>query len=289
MIRRRQGRWREAELGLERVRQLDSLDRKYAEELHATSCLLRRWRNAALRADEALEMTPQVIPLQIERALVDFWQNGSLDRLQQISAATKSCPEAEGDFTWVRWDVAMLGRDLPGAKAVLGNSRELIPTILGAPVPKSYFAGCIALAGGHQAEGLEMFENARPSMEGEALAVPNDALRHARLGLLYAYMGRKEDALREGERAVEITPVSEDAVEGHQWLCNLALIHARLGDADRAIRMIESLLRQPGCVSPLNEACMTLWDLRLRWQWDPLRKDPRFQKILAGPEPETVY
>jgi len=183
----------------------------------------------------------------------------------------------------------MLERDLPAAKAVIDNSRELISTILGAPVPKSYFAGCIALAGGHQAEALEMFENARPSMEGEALAVPNDALRHARLGLLYAYMGRKEDALREGERAVEITPVSEDAVEGHQWLCNLALIHARLGNADRAVGMIESLLRQPGCVSPLNEACMTLWDLRLRWQWDPLRKDPRFQKILAGPEPETVY
>jgi tetratricopeptide (TPR) repeat protein len=156
-------------------------------------------------------------------------------------------------------------------------------------MPKSYFTGCVALARGHKAEALAMFDNARPSMEGEALAIPDDAMRHARLGLLYAYMGRKEEALREGKRAVEITPVSEDAVEGHQWLCNLALIHARLGDADTAIEMIESLLRQPGCVSPLNEACMTLSDLRLRWQWDPLRNDPRFQAILARPEPETVY
>ena len=53
--------------------------------------------------------------------------------------------------------------------------------------------------------------------------------------------------------------------------------------------MITSLLRQPGCVSPLNEASLTIWDLRLRWQWDPLRSDPRFQKILAEPEPPTIY
>jgi tetratricopeptide (TPR) repeat protein len=156
-------------------------------------------------------------------------------------------------------------------------------------MPKSYLEGCTHLAQGDEQRANRFFEKARPIFEAETITNPNDALRHARLGLLYAYMGRKVDALREGERAVEIMPVSEDAVEGHQWLCNLALIHARLGNADRAISMIESLLRQPGCVSPLNEACMTLWDLRLRWQWDPLRKDPRFQRILAGPEPETVY
>ena len=152
-----------------------------------------------------------------------------------------------------------------------------------------YLEGCIGLAQGEDREGREFFEIARPSMEAETLAHPNDALRHARLGLLYAYMGRKADAIREGERAVQLTPVSGDAIDGHQWLCNLALIHARIGDADQAIAMIESLLRQPGCVSPLNEASLSLWDLRLRWQWDPLRSDPRFQEILGAPEPATVY
>ena len=132
-------------------------------------------------------------------------------------------------------------------------------------------------------EPSEFFEIARPSMEAETIAHPNDALRHARLGLLYSYMGRKADAIREGKRAVQLTPVSKDAIDGHQWVCNLALIYARLGDADQAIALIESLLRQPGCVSPLNEASMSLWELRLRWQWDPLRSDPRFQKILDSP------
>jgi hypothetical protein len=83
--------------------------------------------------------------------------------------------------------------------------------------------------------------------------------------------------------------VSNDAIDGHVWLCNLALIHARVGDADQSISMIKRLLREPGCISPLHEASMSQWELRLRWQWDPLRSDPRFQEILAGPEPRTIF
>ena len=59
---------------------------------------------------------------------------------------------------------------------------------------------------------------------------------------------------------MQLTPVSRDAIDGHQWLCNLALIHARVGNTDQAISLIESLLRQPGCVSPLNEASMASRD-----------------------------
>jgi hypothetical protein len=102
-------------------------------------------------------------------------------------------------------------------------------------------------------------------------------------------MNRNEDAVSEGRIAVQLIPNSRDAVDGHQRECNLALIYARIGENDRAISMLENLLRQPGCVCPLNEASLTLQDLRMRWQWDPLRNDARFRKILAGPEPATIY
>jgi hypothetical protein len=72
----------------------------------------------------------------------------------------------------------------------------------------------------------------------------------------------------------------------------LALIYARVGEPDRAIELIERLLTVPaeaGAFGGNFEANLTLSDLRQRWQWDPLRNDPRFQKILAGPEPKTVY
>jgi hypothetical protein len=102
-------------------------------------------------------------------------------------------------------------------------------------------------------------------------------------------MNRNDDAVREGWTAVRLMPISRDALDGHQRECNLALIYARIGENDRATSMVEGLLRQPGCVCPLNEATLALWDLRVRWQWDPLRSDARFQQILAGPEPTTIY
>ena len=85
-----------------------------------------------------------------------------------------------------------------------------------------------------------------------------------------------------------LEPVERDAIDGPEELCNLALIYARVGDAEEAVSIVESQLRRPGCVF-YYEASMTLWELRLRWQWDPLRNDPRFQKILAAPEPPTVF
>ncbi len=289
LIHRRQGRWREARSGLEEANQLDPQHRKYLEELHATASLLRDWPAAARYADLALAMAPEVTQLKAERALVDFWQKGDFTGLQKL-IRPEVLTDVKEDTTWAGWDVALLARDFMAAEAVVDRyPLETLPTVLGAPIPKDYLRGCIWLAQGDRARAEAALELARPSLEAEIMAKPGNAMRHARLGLLYAYLGRKSEALREGKRAVELTPVSEDAVDGHHWACHLALIHAWVGNTAEAVAMIESLLRQPGCVSPLNEASLTLSDLRLRWQWDPLRRDPHFQRILAGPEPPTAY
>jgi hypothetical protein len=101
-------------------------------------------------------------------------------------------------------------------------------------------------------------------------------------------MQRKEDALREGRRAVELEPESQDAFHGAVWAGNLALVYALVGEQDQAITLIERLLSSPGPVQwpdfPMN---ITLAELHLRWEWDSLRSNPRFQKILAAPEPQT--
>ena len=83
-------------------------------------------------------------------------------------------------------------------------------------------------------------------------------------------------------------PVADDADAGVAQLCNLALIYARVGENDRAISLIDKLLRTPGGVF-FSESSMSLWELRLAWQWDPLRSDPRFKKILSAPEPQTIF
>ena len=103
-------------------------------------------------------------------------------------------------------------------------------------------------------------------------------------------MRRKEDAIREGRRAVELEPESQDAFRGAACAANLALVYALTGEQDLAITLIERLLSTPGAVGSGRDFTpnITQADLRLRWEWDSLRSNPRFQKILAGPEPKTI-
>jgi tetratricopeptide (TPR) repeat protein len=141
---------------------------------------------------------------------------------------------------------------------------------------------------GDTAKAQTEFEAARAAIEKLVKDSPEDGTRRAQLGLLYAFLGRKEDALREGKRAMELKPITHDVIEGAVIEVLYTLICARLEMVDDAIIRIELLLTTPFAVD-YDNASITLSDLRQRWEWDPLRKDPRFQKILASPEPETIY
>ncbi len=288
-VHRRRGQWREARNELEHCLARDPNNATYEEELYTTAYLLRDWRAARAHALRAEELAPTLPLLKVQRGLVDLWQNGDLAPLQAVFAGLSGYGDAEGTLAWMRWDAAMLARDFSAAQAAIDRFPfETLSSVYSAPVPKSYMEGCIALAQGQTTLAREKFELARPALEAETLAHPENALRHGRLGLLFAYMGRKADALREGQRAVELQPMAEDAFDGPENVSNLALINAWVGDRNKAISMIESLLRQPGGVF-FYEASISQAELRRRWQWDPLRKDSRFQKILAGPEPSTEY
>jgi tetratricopeptide (TPR) repeat protein len=192
--------------------------------------------------------------------------------------------------TLTRWDAALLARDFGEAeRAVNDCARERILTGHGTPVPRSYFLGCVAVARGDPEHARGALDGARAIMEAELATAPQEPFRHAQLGLLYAFLGRKEDALRAGRRAVELWPIEKDAIYGAQMLGLLAVIYAWTGERDQAIELLERLLVTPGAVLPAFEGSITLAELRMRWQWDPLRADPRFQKILQSPEPRTIY
>ena len=92
------------------------------------------------------------------------------------------------------------------------------------------------------------------------------------LGMIDAALGRKQDALREGRHAVELLPVTKDAMAGAELLTNLAIIYAWVGEKDLAIKQLKDLLPIPGPVC--------YGQLRLHPFWDPLRGDPRFEKLL---------
>ncbi len=183
----------------------------------------------------------------------------------------------------------MLERDYAAAEKVLTDSPlEDFPSA--GDAPKTFYQGCIALARGNIESAQRYFAAARPALEGWVRDDPDDPDHHARLGLLYAYMQRKEDAIRESRRAVELEPESQNAFHGAQFAAYLALVYALVGEPEQAITLIERLLSTPGAATyPDSPNSITLADLRLRREWDSLRSDPRFQKILAGPEPKTIY
>jgi tetratricopeptide (TPR) repeat protein len=150
------------------------------------------------------------------------------------------------------------------------------------PLPKSYLQACVDLVRGDAGKARAEFEAARPAIEKTVVNSPQDGVRHAQLGLLYAFLGRKEDALREGQRAMELKPITHDVIEGAVVEDFYTLTCARLGESDKAISRIERLLTTPFGVDYADES-ITLSDLRQRWEWDPLRKDARFKKSWRDP------
>ncbi len=287
-IYRRQGRWRESLAAYQRALDLDPRDQRMLCFAAIDYSLVRDWSAASACYHRALEIAPDSARARIGLAYLEVFRNNDPAAGRKILQEIPPGIDPDGEVTAARWDLAMLERDYTTAEKILTDFPSAEFPCAGRE-PKTYYLGRVALARGDTASAQRNFAAAVPEIEEWVRQSPNNATPHARLGMLYAYQGRKEDALREGRRAVELEPESQNAFHGAVAAANLALIYARVGEAALAINLIERLLATPGPVQWVDPENMTLADLRLRWEWDPLRSDPRFQKILAGPEPKTIY
>jgi len=288
-IYRRQGRWRESIATIERARLLDPRNRILAFAAANNYLFVRDWPAATAGFKRALVLAPESVLPKIGLAYLEVFRNGNPAAGQKILQDIPLSTDFDGALTLARWDLAMLERNFPVAEKALADS-SLENFSPAGYAPKALYQGRIARARGDVESAQRYFALACPDAEKRVRENPDLAARHAELGLLYAYMQRKEDAIREGRRAVELEPESQNSFHGAARASNLAVVYALVGPADQAITLIERLLSIPGPVEcsdfPNN---MTLADLRLRWEWDALRDNPRFQKILEGPEPKTVY
>ncbi|OLB03495.1 MAG: hypothetical protein AUH08_00385 [Verrucomicrobia bacterium 13_2_20CM_54_12] len=288
-VERRRGSWTQALAAYQHAEQLDPRNSIALYDSSQTYFGLRDWRTAAEGMDRVLALFPDSFNVKIQRAYIEFYWKGST---APIKAALQSLPpnlDPDGVVTFARWDVSLMDRDVNGAdKALTACQLDTISSQTGVRLPKSYLQACVDLVRGDTAKAQSEFEAARPAIEKIVADSPQDGTRRAQLGLLYAFLGRKEDALREGRRAMELKPITHDVIEGAIVEDFYTLTCGRLGNTDEAINRIERLLTTPFAVDYADES-ITLSDLRQRWEWDPLRNDPRFQKILAGPEPKTLY
>jgi hypothetical protein len=122
------------------------------------------------------------------------------------------------------------------------------------------------------------FSAARAEQEKIVQAQPNYGPALCVLGLIDAGLGRKDDALREGQRAVELLPVEKDAMDGSAMIEYLAMIAAWVGERDLACEQLAIVMRRPSGLS--------YGALKLLPFWDPLRGDPRFEKIVQSLAPK---
>ena len=144
--------------------------------------------------------------------------------------------------------------------------------------------GQIARARGDKQKAQAAFAAAREKMEAQQGDKPKDAPYFAGVAKLDAGLGRKEEAIREARRAVELQPITKDSLNGPSWVANLALVYAWTGERDRALEQLEKVATIPG-----NPEVPTYGDLLFNPCWDDLRGDPRFDKIVAAAKAASRY
>ena len=216
---------------------------------------IRDWPGAARAGDRVLGLAPNSPSFRFMRGAIDFWMKNDPAPLR-AAAALPAEADPDGLVTFMRWDAALLVRDFPAAERALVD--KITPPVISftsQSLPLSYLRGGIALARGEPALAREHFEATLPTFEADVRVMPLEFTRRGQLGLLYAYLGRKEEAIREGRRGVEL---AFDAVTTPSAVSTLALILARAGEVDEALALIERLLTMPSATGYGFEVSISL-------------------------------
>jgi TolB-like protein len=283
VIERRRGRWEESILHLERARQLDPRNISALWNLSETLTFLRRYREADQVLAEAAGISREAHMISIARADLALRERGDTAPLRKALGRVPEEFDPGGAVTTIAVRLALMERDYDEAERQLGTCSEckyndvglcgLVGALDDFTVPKEWYVGLIARGRGREEEAARAFATAREMVMAEADGSPNDAKILVMRGLIEAMLGRADDAIAAGERAAQVLPISADALDGPLIATNLAAIYAQLGRRDQALAALETLVRQIGGPTPGT--------LRVEPQWDSLRDDPRFQRLLA--------
>ena len=243
-IYRRQGRWREAVASYERALSLDPRNASIANFAGNNYLFVRDWPAAAACYTRSLEIKPDGIWAKIRLARLEVFRNANPAAGRRILENIPASLDSDGEVALTRWDMAMLERDYAAAEKILSDLP--VEKFQASDAPKTYYQGRTALARGDKESAQRYFTATIPALEKWVRDAPNDPQRHGLIGLLYAYLHRNEDAIREARRAVELEPESQDAFHGAMEAANLAMVYALIGEQDPAITLIERLLSTPG-------------------------------------------
>jgi tetratricopeptide (TPR) repeat protein len=279
-IQRRQGKQDEAVRSLERAIDLDPRNSATLQQIALSYRHLRRFAEEKSILDRALAIDPNDLVNNLERAALEFyWKADTRPLHQMLDSVRAANPAATEDIAEYWLLCALAERNAAAAtNAVIAAGENPAQTDEAVSFSPSFMKGVIARMTKDDAEARTAFAAARAEQEklpqtpqsyGPALCV---------LGLIDAALGRKEEALREGRRAVELLPVEKDPISGITMVKYFAIIAAWVGDKDLACEKLAIAIRPP--------SRLTYGELKLLPFWDPLRGDPRFEKLVASLAPK---
>jgi TolB-like protein/Flp pilus assembly protein TadD len=273
-IQRRQGKWEESSASYAKAVSLDPKDPILLENMGMNYLAVRDYMTAARIFDRAVKAAPETFTIQELRARVDLYSKGDLRRMQSLLTAWPENIDPNGTITLARYNLKMYERKFQELLEILRRSpAEKSRGETSAPISKEFLQATVYAAMKDEARARASYLEARVKAEKAVQESPDDGPRHALLGLIYAGLGRCEDAKNEAKRAVDLLPETKDAFDGPILVISRARIHMMCRDLDTAFALLEHSLQ--------TRAGITIHELRLDPIWDPLRTDPRFEPLLA--------
>jgi serine/threonine-protein kinase len=278
-IQRRQGRWEESTRNLERALELDPRNVATLDNISDSYAALRRYAEQKSTLDRMLAIEPNYVEAKAWRASVELnWKADTRPLHQLINEIRATNPTAMPKIAPHWLGCALAERDVAAAKDALLASDEFPLGINAVNFTRPFAEGVIARMTNDEHNARLAFTAARDGQEKIVQAEPDYGPALCVLGVIDAALGRKDEALREGRRAVELLPVEKDSINGALMIHYLAMIATWVGEKDLAFEQLALSARTPGGA--------TYGELKLDPSWDPLRGDPRFQKIVASLAPK---
>jgi serine/threonine protein kinase/tetratricopeptide (TPR) repeat protein len=272
-VQRRQGKFEEALTNLKKASELNPRSNIIALEVAQTFLVLRKYRQAESYYERAIMLRPDSpVSYSCKAWLYLFWEGSTKNARAVVDRALQNIMSSEeSSIVNLRITLDVYDGNYQQALDRLSLRTEDIDDQYRF-VPKAMQHAEIYGYMNENELAKKYYDEARSLLDAKIQDHHEDARFHSALGIAYAGIGRKEDAIREGKLAVELLPVAKEAWRGLFKVEALAKIYVMVGESDAAIDQLEFLLSVPGELSiPL---------LRLDPAWDPLRNHPRFKKLI---------
>ena len=272
LVQRRQGRWQESIASLKRAVDLDPLSYGNLVELGETYSLVRDYPNAERVIDRAITIAPNLPGAYNDKMLTHMNWDGHVDQVRGVMRDALS----HVTFGALMADAGTGGGSRLAADSAYGAELgALSPTAFGEDsLGYLRLKASAYLLRGDAARSRAYYDSVAVTARAELKDKPDEALTHGALGLAEAYRGHRDQAIQEGRRAVELLPLSKDALDGTFAIRELAEIYMAVGEANAAIDQLQDMIAVPSYASAAG--------IKADPTWAPLRGNPRFERLVAG-------